>query len=91
MMRNWEVWNNWSLMNWDQPGFRTGMSLLVIWSLFWKGLALWKAARNDERYWYIALLVINTVGILELLYLFVFAKQKLVLVSEPGGSRKSKK
>lgn len=84
-------WDSWVMMDWSNPGFRTGFSLLALWSLFWKGLALWKAARNDERYWYIALLVINTIGILELLYLFVFAKRKLVLVSEPGSPRKSKK
>lgn len=49
--------------------------LLVVWSLFWKGWALWRAARNEQRNWFIALLVINTVGILEILYLFVFAKK----------------
>jgi hypothetical protein len=71
-------------MNYDRPGFWGGISLLLIWSLIWKGLALWKSARNDERYWFVAfLLPINTAGILEMLYLFVFAKNKLVLVSEP--------
>ncbi|MBP9703046.1 hypothetical protein KBD69_05210 [Candidatus Woesebacteria bacterium] len=81
--------------NWDRmidfgthPLAGWGFSLLAIWSLFWKGLALWKSARNDERYWFVALLVINTMGVLEILYLFVFAKTKLVLVSEPKGSRK---
>lgn len=64
--------------------------LLAAWSLFWKGLALWKSARNDERYWFVALLVINTMGILEILYLFVFAKTKLVLVSEPSKSSRKK-
>lgn len=90
MMRNWEVWHKWSLMNWNQPGFRTGIGMLVVWSLFWKGLALWKAARNDERYWFVALLILNTGGLLELAYLFVFAKQKLVLVSDPKPPRKSR-
>lgn len=75
-------WNN--MMNYDRPGFWGGISLLVLWSLVWKGLALWKSARNDERYWFVFLLLpINTAGILEMLYLFVFAKNKLVLVSEP--------
>ena len=68
-----------------------GFGLLAIWSLFWKGLALWKSARNDERYWFAALLVVNTLGILEILYLFVFAKTKLVLVSEPTKSKKPAK
>ena len=70
-------------MHWDNPGFRAGFGLLAIWSLVWQGVALWKAARNDQRYWFLALLLIHTAGILDILYLFVFAKNKLVLVSEP--------
>ena len=73
-------WNN--MMNWDNPGFRTGFGLLAVWSLVWSGLALWKSARNNDRYWFLAFLVIHTAGILEMLYLFVFAKNKLVLVSD---------
>lgn len=52
------------------------MPLIIIWSLAWKGLALWKAAQRKEQWWFIALLVINTVGILEILYLYVFSKDK---------------
>ena len=42
---------------------------LIIWSFFWKGLALWRAARLKQAGWFIALLVINTVGIFEIIYL----------------------
>lgn len=35
-----------------------------------KGLALWHAARRSEKWWFIALLVVNTIGILELIYLY---------------------
>lgn len=52
------------------------LSILVVWAVVWKGLALWRAARNDSRYWFIALLVINTLGVLEILYLFLFSKPK---------------
>ena len=51
--------------------------LFLLWSLVWKGLALWHSAQRDERLWFIALLVINTGGILEIIYLFFFAKKKL--------------
>jgi len=47
---------------------------LLAWTLVWKGLALWRAAQRGEQYWFIALLVINTFGLLEILYLFVFSK-----------------
>lgn len=52
---------------------------LLIWSIAWKGLALWNASRNSQKNWFIAILVVNTIGILEIIYLFKFAKKKMVL------------
>ena len=49
--------------------------LLVLWALGWKGYALWRAAKNDQKYWYIAMLVINLLGILEIVYLVFFQKK----------------
>jgi len=57
-------------------GFLTLIVLLSIWSVIWKGFALWKAARNSSKPWFIVLLVINTAGILEILYFFFFSKKK---------------
>jgi hypothetical protein len=51
-------------------------AIMILWSLAWKGVALWKAARSNDKYWYIGLLVINTVGILEIIYIFLFANKK---------------
>ena len=56
-------------------GMGFGVALLVIWSLVWKGLALWRAARVGSKIWFVVLLVVNTVGILEILYLYVFSKK----------------
>lgn len=50
--------------------------IFAAWTLFWKGLALWRAARNDSRPWFIILLLVNTLGILEIIYLFIIAKSK---------------
>ncbi|OGZ70358.1 MAG: hypothetical protein A3F47_01060 [Candidatus Staskawiczbacteria bacterium RIFCSPHIGHO2_12_FULL_38_11] len=50
--------------------------LLSIWSLIWKGMALWRASQNNQKHWFIALLIINTFGILEIIYLFYLAKPK---------------
>jgi len=52
------------------------MILILAWTLPWKGVALWKAARNGAKWWFVALLVVNTLAILEILYIFVFAKNK---------------
>ncbi len=54
----------------------TIIPFLLIWSLVWKGLALWKAAHEESKPWFVALLVLNTAGILDILYIFVFAKKK---------------
>ncbi|MCX6712037.1 MAG: DUF5652 family protein [Candidatus Woesearchaeota archaeon] len=50
--------------------------LAIIWSLIWKGIALWKAARNGDKTWYVVMLIVNTLGILEILYIYVFYKKK---------------
>ncbi len=48
--------------------------LLMVWSLFWKGLALWHSAKRGQGWWFVALLVLNTAGILEIVYLFLVLK-----------------
>jgi len=50
---------------------------LSIWELVWKGLALWKSARNNNRNWFLAILVFNTVGLLSIIYLKFFQKKNL--------------
>lgn len=53
--------------------------LLSLWSIVWKGLALWRASKNSQRNWFIVLLVLNTVGILDIIYLFRFAKNRMTI------------
>lgn len=48
----------------------------MFWSIVWKGIALWKSARNGHKGWYIAILILNTLGILEIIYLIFFNKKK---------------
>lgn len=50
--------------------------LLLLWSIFWKGLALWHAAKRGEKIWFIVFLLLNTVGVVEILYLVFVAKIK---------------
>lgn len=52
------------------------LPLLMLWSIFWKGLALWHSARKGEHWWFLAMLVLNTIGILEIVYLFAIRKMK---------------
>lgn len=48
--------------------------IILVWSLIWKGFALWKSARKSSKIWFIVLLVVNTIGILEILYIYIFSK-----------------
>lgn len=54
--------------------FAAAFPVFLIWSFFWKGLALWHSAQRGEWIWFVAMLFINTLGILEIVYLFGFAK-----------------
>jgi hypothetical protein len=56
--------------------------LLVAWSIPWKGIALWKAARRDHLAWFVILFIINTVGLLEIIYIFLVAREP-DLISQP--------
>ena len=60
-------------------GFLSFMPFLlgfVILDLILKALALWKAARNTQKIWFIAILLINSFGILPAIYLLLFSKKK---------------
>ena len=46
------------------------MTLITLWSLPFKAVALWKAANRGEKIWFVVLLVVNTAAILEIFYLF---------------------
>ncbi|MBP6856780.1 MAG: hypothetical protein KBC49_03995 [Candidatus Pacebacteria bacterium] len=48
--------------------------VLVIWTLVWKGWALWEAARRGQKGWFLALFVISSLGVLEAIYIFFIAK-----------------
>lgn len=59
----------------EQLGISTFLFVVIlIWSAVWKLLALWKAARRNSVPWFIILFLVNTIGILEILYIFVFSE-----------------
>ena len=65
------------MMGWGpmlSPAFGLGLILLVAWSIVWKGLALWRAATRGETVWFVIFLLVNTAGILEIIYLFFIAR-----------------
>ena len=49
--------------------------LNIVWVIPWKGVALWKAAKKSDKFWFIVLLVLNTFAILEILYIFWISRE----------------
>jgi Zn-dependent protease with chaperone function len=60
----------------NQPFLFLIVLLVIVWTLPWKGYALWLAARKKQKWWFIALLLLNTLAVLEIFYIFVFSKKK---------------
>lgn len=56
--------------------------LIAGWTLAWKGVALWKSAERDQKYWFIAILILNTIGILDIIYIYFVARKYEVEVVE---------
>ena len=49
----------------------------LLWVLPWKGYALWIAAENKSKWWFIILLVVNTFAILDIIFIFYVAKKTM--------------
>lgn len=48
---------------------------VAVWELLWKGIALWKASKHDQKGWFIAILLINSVGILPIMYILLIREK----------------
>jgi divalent metal cation (Fe/Co/Zn/Cd) transporter len=51
------------------------IALLIIWDAIWKLIACWYAARNDQMAWFIVCAVVNSLGVLPIIYLLWFQKE----------------
>jgi hypothetical protein len=49
---------------------------ISLWEAVWKGLALWSAAKHNEKSWFVAILFLNTVGVLPIVFLLFYAKEQ---------------
>jgi hypothetical protein len=50
--------------------------LVILWTIPWKGVALWRASRNGHQKWFVIMLVLNTLALLEIIYIFYFSQKK---------------
>tara|TARA_Y100000310_G_scaffold155067_1_gene154545 strand:+ start:396 stop:689 length:294 start_codon:yes stop_codon:yes gene_type:complete len=59
--------------------------IIVTWTLIWKGLGLWHAARNKQKSWFVVILIFNTMGLLPIIYLLWFKPKTKVEKSISNG------
>jgi hypothetical protein len=50
--------------------------LVIVWTIPWKGVALWKSARNGHKTWFVLLLLLNTLAILDIVYILSFSRKE---------------
>jgi len=60
-------------------GMITFILLVAVWELIWKGIALWRTARASEKTWFFFILIVNSIGVLPIVYLYFFDKEYGVL------------
>jgi methionyl-tRNA synthetase len=56
--------------------FWLAIAVLIAFDFILKGIALWKAGNQKQLGWFIALFILNTAGILPIIYLLFFQKKK---------------
>jgi len=49
--------------------------VLVLWTITWKAYGAWTAAKHNHKKWFVAMIILNTLGILEIYYIFRVAKK----------------
>ena len=81
-MHNYLVGYGMGLPMWA-PAAGIALAVLIVWGLFWKGAALWRSAGRGDRVWFIVFLIVNTAGILEIIYLFFISGGKMSDLSLP--------
>ncbi|MEN9921368.1 MAG: hypothetical protein RLZZ517_346 [Candidatus Parcubacteria bacterium] len=65
--------------------------VIAVWSIAWKGFALWVAAKEEKKWWFIPILIFNTAGILEIIYIFLFSEAGKKIIEGVKQKRKHKK
>lgn len=65
---------------WDasdlRPEHRALLLTAVGWTVAWKGVSLWRAARNGSKTWFVTLLLTNTLGVLDAVYVFIVSRRR---------------
>lgn len=58
------------------PGFLMLIIVAMVWDAIWKAIGLWKSGRNKQISWFVCIFIFNTIGILPIIYLLFFQKNR---------------
>lgn len=70
------MYRDYPLLIFSHPGLKLAVVLILIWTVVWKGIALWKSAQSGHKAWFVVLFLLNTVGILDIVYIIWFSKRR---------------
>ena len=84
-MFSYPLFYSWYLM---EPWVIALFVVALIWSAVWKAIALWKSARHNQLVWFVVLCIVNTLGILEIIYLAFFQPKKAKAAPKRARKRK---
>ncbi|MBS3116501.1 hypothetical protein J4421_02790 [Candidatus Woesearchaeota archaeon] len=62
-------------------------SIIFLWTMIWKGIALWYAAKYRQKGWFVVLLFLQTSGVMEIIYLFFFRGRRKPAEEERKSSK----
>ena len=65
--------------------------VISVWEAVWTGLAMWKAAKRNDRLWFVVFLIVNILGILEIIYLIITRKKASKSPKEMPSLKKKRK
>ncbi len=57
-------------------------AIIILWTIPWKIYSVWMAAKHDHKKWFVALIFLNTLSILEMIYVFKIEKKTWAEVEE---------
>lgn len=64
---------------------------LLAWTIVWKGIGLWKSGRNNQLVWFIVMFIVNSAGIIPIIYILWFQKKHAETIILPKPKKKKKK
>ena len=64
---------------------------LFVWEMIWKGIALWRCGRNKQLLWFVMLFIVNTLGVLPIIYLKWFQEVPKKVITTHAKTPKTRK